>query len=499
MKTLFIRALKAEDKESALKNAVSLVSRGEKSDITFSLDPAAFSLVPNSPFAYWVDDEIRGLFKKFPPFESEGRTVKQGLATADDFRFVRAWWEVPPEHRLNACNGPDWRADLSVFQDWCHRRTCEGKYWAPFAKGGEYSPYYADIHLVVNWKDDGEEIKNNLNSSGGVRSNVWMLKDTEKISFFRPGVTWPLRTNSRIGPFPLPSGAVFSHKGPCAFFPKEDLYGGLALFFSSIEFELIELSMAGGDETQSGAPSRSYEVGLVQSLPYQRLGQKIQEMAQSVAERKRENCSSNEPELNQSGSKRIGFEHYMREIERMHQSMKDFLTIERDIPLGFSLKTVMSTELEQRQGPPVDRQLGIEFTALFAGSVYDIIRKLRERDSGDRSVSVNSFFVSRRIELLQKYFSLSIDQVFEEIRSRATIPTEERNDIASGCLSFLVGLSTAASISASHSILLLPPRWPIPSIRCRFARPPCSLGPMAFLPGKTISQARHGFAQGQTQ
>jgi hypothetical protein len=45
-----------------------------------NIDPAAFSKVPNTPFAYWVDDEIRDLFAKLPPFENEGRTVKQGLA-----------------------------------------------------------------------------------------------------------------------------------------------------------------------------------------------------------------------------------------------------------------------------------------------------------------------------------------------------------------------------------------------------------------------------------
>jgi hypothetical protein len=33
------------------------------------------------------------------------------------------------------------------------------KLWVPLAKGGDYSPYYADLHLVVNWKNDGEEIK----------------------------------------------------------------------------------------------------------------------------------------------------------------------------------------------------------------------------------------------------------------------------------------------------------------------------------------------------
>jgi hypothetical protein len=58
---------------------------------------------------------------------------------------------VAPERILDAQRGPDWRKELPAFQAWCRKRTHEGKRWVPFAKGGEYSPYYADIHLVVNW------------------------------------------------------------------------------------------------------------------------------------------------------------------------------------------------------------------------------------------------------------------------------------------------------------------------------------------------------------
>lgn len=149
---------------------------------------------------------------KLPPFESEGRTVKQGLATADDFRFVRAWWEVDADRRLDPIEGgaPDWREDLEGFQKWCRKRTHQGKYWVPFAKGGEYSPYYSDIHLVVNWKNEGEEIKNNLNERGEVRSNVNMLAKTEKEYFFRPGVTWLRRTRRLTAAF-VPPGCIFSN------------------------------------------------------------------------------------------------------------------------------------------------------------------------------------------------------------------------------------------------------------------------------------------------
>ncbi len=214
--TTFFRLLKDTDKGDALEKTVGAYRRGKPDpDRTFSVDPAVFSKVPNAPFAYWVDEEIRDLFVKLPPFESEGRTVKQGLATADDFRFVRAWWEIDPARRLDPglAGAPSWREELEAFQAWCRNRTREGKYWAPFAKGGEYSPYYSDIHLVVNWKDEGEEIKEwvihrypYLNGN-----SAYVVKNTDY--YFRPGVTWPERTTSGFSPQYLPSGTVISHMG----------------------------------------------------------------------------------------------------------------------------------------------------------------------------------------------------------------------------------------------------------------------------------------------
>lgn len=261
MTTPFLRLLKSDDKEAALSSSVASLRNGTPDPATvFSLDPAKFSKVPNSPFAYWVVDEIRDLFTKFPPFESEGRTVKQGLATADDFRFVRAWWEVPAERRLDSGNGPDWRTDLPAFQAWCRKRTYEGKYWAPFAKGGEYSPYYSDIHLVVNWSDEGEEIKNNRNEKGGIRSNVWMLKDTEKQYFFRPGVTWPLRAHT-FCPQILPSGTVFSVRGYSFFDKPENLLYDIGMTATRF-FDALFKTLLG----RAGYPE--FIVGILQVLPY---------------------------------------------------------------------------------------------------------------------------------------------------------------------------------------------------------------------------------------
>ena len=157
---IFLRLLRDEDKAQALAEAIAALREGHRLEsMVYPVPPASFRQVPGSPFAYWVSERIRRLFTELPAFESDGRAVRVGLQTSDDFRFVRAWWEVPSECILDGANGPDWREDLTAFQAWCRQRTFEGKRWVPFAKGGVYSPYYADLHLVVNWERDGEAIK----------------------------------------------------------------------------------------------------------------------------------------------------------------------------------------------------------------------------------------------------------------------------------------------------------------------------------------------------
>jgi len=261
----FFRLLAEEAKGSALAALVD--NEYSSSNNVYCLHPISFSRIPGSPFAYWTSGVIRDLFSSLPSFEGRGRTVKQGLATADDFRFVRAWWEVPTESMLDYSIGPDYRDEC--FGLWCREQTCQGKRWIPFAKGGEYSPYYADIHLVVNWANCGGEIKARINDdTGRPLSNVWQLTGTEVSFFFKSGLTWPRRTNSNFGIRLLPSGTIFADKGPAAFVPAGEEFAALGLLFSQPYQTLIEIRLAAGDETQSGTPSRSYEVGIIQKLPW---------------------------------------------------------------------------------------------------------------------------------------------------------------------------------------------------------------------------------------
>jgi hypothetical protein len=152
-----------------------------KNRVVFTVTLGELAEVPGTPFAYWAPKSLRDLFQKFPPLDRDVARmpdkpkiadVKQGLATADDLRFTRFWWEVPVE-KIGTSN----------------EETFQGKKWVPFAKGGR--PFYHDIQLVVNWENGGEEIKAWINPrTGRPYSNVWMLRQTEQNFFFRAGLAW---------------------------------------------------------------------------------------------------------------------------------------------------------------------------------------------------------------------------------------------------------------------------------------------------------------------
>ena len=255
-KAIFVRVLepKPEEKGTALAAAVQAVREGHLAGrSTFTVDPSSFRQVPGAPFAYWVSDSLRRKFRELPPFESEGRTVKQGLATADDFRFVRAWWEVDPRRILHVpvkAEELDDPGRLREYQEACREQTRHGKRWVPFAKGGAYSPYYADVYLVVDWENDGEQIRNLERAY--IRNEQY---------YFRPGLTWSLRTTSGISIRQLNAGSIFSHKGPAAFH-RVGLASLIGVMNSQVFLAAVMAQLGAAD-----AAARSYEVGVIQKTP----------------------------------------------------------------------------------------------------------------------------------------------------------------------------------------------------------------------------------------
>jgi hypothetical protein len=248
MKTTFFRLLEASDKAGALKQAI-LHPDAAQDRVRFKLDAADFGAVPSSPFSYWVSDRLRNVFGRLPRFESEGRTAKCGAGTLDDFRFLRLSWETESESTR----------------------------WVPFAKGGSFGRFYSDIYLTIAWKDDGAELQCFVAAKVGsatrkIQAQGW---------YFRPGLTWPRRTNG-LSMRVLPAGCIFADKGPSAFVEGNDSRDLLALASitnSRVFFLLVALQLARTELAQS------FEVGLIQNTPVPNLGEADRNELAALAQR----------------------------------------------------------------------------------------------------------------------------------------------------------------------------------------------------------------------
>ena len=249
----FLRFLDESDKTSALREVSQQLRKGEDDARIFEVEPEAFDAVPGKPFAYWVSEEVRQTFERMPAFESEGRTARQGLATAEDFRFVRTWWEEP------------------------------GDGWHGFAKGGSFSPFYADVYLMAYWNTDGSEIK-----AGICRRYPYLNGNAEFVAknpqfYLRPGITWPRRTTSGLSMRAMPQGCIFADKGPAAFVAgnsTDDLMALCAVTNSRAFGLLVSLQLAAAD-----AAARSYEVGVIQKTPLPELSVANQDRLARMAHR----------------------------------------------------------------------------------------------------------------------------------------------------------------------------------------------------------------------
>jgi hypothetical protein len=220
---LFFKVLGENDKPQALRQLIS-AERSVRAQSSFCVVLKDFGAIPGSPFAYSAPHSLRECYRRHVPFESAGRTAKQGLVTGDDFRLVRAWWEPGTE---------------SI-----------GKGWFSFAKGGASAPYYADLALLVEYGRAGQQA---IMQSGRYGRGADY--------YYAPGLTWPHRS-SRLSAAALPAGSLFSQSGKAAFAKADELPCLLALLNSSIVTRLARL--------QSDAVRLKFEVGLIQKLPVPR-------------------------------------------------------------------------------------------------------------------------------------------------------------------------------------------------------------------------------------
>ena len=416
-KGTFIRLLKETDRPTALVEVVERYRKGHGDSRIFNIDLAELEVIPGSPIAYWMDGSIRRLFRDLPQLEGTGSDVRQGLATGDDFQFVRALWEVDPE-----------RIGYSSEDTRC------GRCWVPFAKGGEYSPYWADGYLLIDWEYDGRRIRNSPSSRP---QNIQF--------FFRPGLTWPLRTNSDIGFRVLPAGMIFGHKGPAMVAHNGvtpfELLGWLR---SRLVQAIMDAMVAAGTETTSSGASRSYEVGLVQRLPWvedSSIG-KLGVVAQRMAER-RASLDSGDETTRRFVSPRLD---RSKDLDRYLAQLEDGLELDNLVNNSARLDSVGLDYLDKEIGLyplcyPERTDRDDRIAELFVSSMEKVIKVLIDERGGSRAIANLSFVADRRIEVIAHGLEVNPRSIVRVVKERRLNAYGEAEENAFRLVSYLVGLS----------------------------------------------------------
>lgn len=130
-----------------------------------------FAKIPGSPVAYWLSDRFLKMFEEGIPLGKMADS-KQGLATADNNRFVRVWNEVEKDRIY---------FDAKDIQE----SVASRKKWFPYNKGGEYRKWYGNNEYIVNWENDGFEIRHFVDEKGKLRS-----RPQNTAFYFKPSGSW---------------------------------------------------------------------------------------------------------------------------------------------------------------------------------------------------------------------------------------------------------------------------------------------------------------------
>jgi hypothetical protein len=198
---VFFRTLLSQSKATDLLYGIQRLHRGESDPNTFLTNTHAFDQIHNSPYAYWVSPKTISLLNKYAPIEGSIASVRVGLQTGEDARFLRMIWEVPA-NGIGALLA-DQLLPRDVLTAALRSTFRKGKRWAFYSKTDYASPWLSPIMLVVDWQDDGDKLKEHIRARGYSPSK-WVQSEDK---YFLPGFSYMLRS-TRLVPYVVPSGVI---------------------------------------------------------------------------------------------------------------------------------------------------------------------------------------------------------------------------------------------------------------------------------------------------
>ena len=239
-KGLFIRLEDFKGGMEVQKQKVLEALADEKCKYFFETSEDNFSKIPGSPVAYWVSEALINDFLVGEELKKCGDT-RQGMATSDNNRFLRRWSEV---------------SNTKLGMDCANAEEAQRikKKWYPYNKGGDYRKWYGNADFVINYENDGYEVKQYAASL--YNSVTRTIKSISE--YFKPCLSWSKISSGSIAFRYFPNGFIFDVAG-CSIFYKSDTVMNYHFGFINSCVAKSILSMI--------SPTLNYEAGHIASLP----------------------------------------------------------------------------------------------------------------------------------------------------------------------------------------------------------------------------------------
>lgn len=199
----------------------------------YFITPSNFSKIPGAPIAYWASDKAREAYKNKKM--DEIAQPRHGLATSDNDRFLKMWYEVNLE-----------KTSIII-------KNQIQKKWFPMNKGGSYRKWYGNLEWVINYENDGKELKDYAISIYKCSSRT--IQNTQ--FYFKESLTWSALTSGEFSVRWSEEGALFGSGGYSAFTEQKLQKYILALLNSKMTGSFIQFV----------SPTLNYEVGHIKTIP----------------------------------------------------------------------------------------------------------------------------------------------------------------------------------------------------------------------------------------
>ena len=202
-----------------------------------------FKSIDGEPIAYWISRQIQNIFSENSKL-SDIAELKQGMATTDNERFLRYWYEINNNDIFFNCLSRDDARSNKLS-------------WFPYNKGGEARKWYGNNYYIVNYENDGSILIDLVTSKyPKISDPEFVIKNRD--FYFKEGITWSSLSSGSFSARYSRTGFIFDTKGSMCFTSDPKSINHILGYMNSIVTKQILKILC---------PTMDYNVGPISKLP----------------------------------------------------------------------------------------------------------------------------------------------------------------------------------------------------------------------------------------